>query len=306
MSAISICGLRKTFGSFTALDNVDLEVPEGVCFGILGPNGAGKTTTIKIILGLLEPSEGEVRVFGEMAGSYNVRRRIGYLPERIEYHNHVLCIDFLKYVGILNHMKPLSAERAAREILAWVGLEGWESYPIGTLSAGMKQRLGLAQALMGSPDLLILDEPTTNLDPIGRKEILDKVRELVRDGKTVLISSHILSEVEAVSDYVGIIFRGRVLRQGKLKDVVQELVRSKSGRCELIVDKKDAVLSLLRERGVDVTVDGERIIISSSDMDSVGKMVPKVLAEADARIIKFAPVGGTLQEVFLQLVSEGG
>lgn len=306
MSAISIRGLRKTFGNFTALDNVDLEVPEGVCFGILGPNGAGKTTTIKIILGLLEPSGGEVRVFGERVGSYNVRRRIGYLPERIEYHNHVLCIDFLKYVGILNHMKPLSAERAAREILAWVGLEGWEDQPIGTLSAGMKQRLGLAQALMGDPDLLILDEPTTNLDPIGRKEILDKVRELVRDGKTVLFSSHILSEVEAVSDYVGILFRGRVLRQGKLDDVVQELVHGKSGRYELMVDKKDAVLSLLRERGVDAMVDGERIIISSSDMDSVGRVVPKVLAEADARIIKFAPVGGTLQEVFLQLVSESG
>ncbi|MEM3664458.1 MAG: ABC transporter ATP-binding protein [Candidatus Jordarchaeales archaeon] len=304
MSAISISGLRKVFGKFTALDDVNLEVPEGVCFGILGPNGAGKTTTIKIILGLLEPSGGEVRVFGEKAGSYNVRRRIGYLPERIEYHNHVLCVDFLKYVGILNHMKPLKAERAAKEILAWVGLEGWEDQPIGTLSAGMKQRLGLAQALMGDPDLLILDEPTTNLDPIGRKEILDRVRDIVRDGKTVLLSSHILSEVEMVSDYVGIIFRGRTLRQGKLKDIVQELVHGKSGRYELVVDKKDEVLVLLKENGVDASIDGERIIVSSSDMDSVGRIIPKVLAEVDARIVKFAPIGGALQEVFLQLVSE--
>ncbi len=304
MSAISISGLRKVFGNFTALDNVNLEVQEGVCFGILGPNGAGKTTTIKIILGLLEPSGGEVRVFGEKAGSYNVRRRIGYLPERIEYHNHVLCVDFLKYVGILNHMNPLKSERAAREILAWVGLEGWENQPIGTLSAGMKQRLGLAQALMGDPDLLILDEPTTNLDPIGRKDILDKVRELVRDGKTVLLSSHILSEVEMVSDYVGIIFRGRTIKQGKLEDVVQELVQGKSGRYELLVDKKDEVLALLKEKGVDAMIDGERVIVYSSDMDSVGRIIPKVLAEVNARIIKFAPIGGTLQEIFLQLVSE--
>ncbi len=306
MSAISIRGLRKNFGSFTALENVDLEVPEGVCFGFLGPNGAGKTTTIKIILGLLEPSGGEVRVFGEKAGSYSVRRRIGYLPERIEYHNHVLCIDFLKYVGILNHMKPLSAEKVAREILTWVGLEGWEEQPIGSLSAGMKQRLGLAQALMGNPDLLILDEPTTNLDPLGRKEILDKVRELVNEGKTVLFSSHILSEVETVSDYVGIIYKGRTLRQGKLKDVVQELVHGKSGRYELVVDAKEKVLTLLTERGVDAAIDGDRIIIFSSDMNNLGKLLPKVLVDAGACILKFAPVGGALQEVFLQLVSQGG
>ncbi|MEM1658740.1 MAG: ABC transporter ATP-binding protein [Candidatus Jordarchaeales archaeon] len=304
MSAISIRGLRKVFGSFVALDGVDLEVPEGVCFGLLGPNGAGKTTTIKIILGLLEPSGGEARVFGERAGSYDVRRRIGYLPERIEYHNHVLCIDFLKYVGILNHMRPLAAERAAREILAWVGLEGWEEQPIGTLSAGMKQRLGLAQALMGDPDLLILDEPTVNLDPIGRKEILDKVRELVKDGKTVLLSSHILSEVEMVCDYVGIIYRGRTLRQGKLEEVVQEIVHGRSGKYELVVDKTDEVLSLLREKGVEAAVEGGRIIISSSNMDFVGRIIPKVLAEANVCLTKFAPIGGALQEVFLQLVSE--
>lgn len=304
MSAISIRGLRKVFGNFVALDGVDLEVPEGTCFGLLGPNGAGKTTTIKIILGLLEPSGGEVRVFGERAGSYNVRRRIGYLPERIEYHNHVLCIDFLKYVGILNHMKPLAAEKAAREILAWVGLEGWEEQPIGTLSAGMKQRLGLAQALMGNPDLLILDEPTVNLDPIGRKDILDKVRELVKDGKTVLLSSHILSEVETVCDHVGIIYRGRTLRQGELKEVVQEIIHGKSGKYELVVDKTDEVLSLLREKGLEAVVEGGRIIISSSNMDLVGRIIPKVLAEADACMTKFAPIGGALQEVFLQLISE--
>nr|HDO80522.1 ABC transporter ATP-binding protein [Candidatus Bathyarchaeota archaeon] len=304
MNAVAIRGLRKVFGRFVALHEVNLEVPEGVCFGFLGPNGSGKTTTIKIILGLLEPDGGEVYVFGRKAGSYEVRRRIGYLPERIEYHNHVLCVDFLKYVGILNHMKPSKAERTARDILVWVGLEGWEDQPIGTLSAGMKQRLGLAQALMGDPDLIILDEPTSNLDPIGRKEILDKVKELASEGKTIFFSSHILSEVETVSDYVGIIFHGRTIKQGRLHDIKRELTRRKAEKYELVVDKTSEVLSILTEKGVEAHAEGDHIIMFTSNPEFLERLIPKVLVDADAQLMKFTPVGDTLQEVFLQLVSE--
>jgi ABC-2 type transport system ATP-binding protein len=306
MSAIEIHNLKKVFGTFQALKGIDIEVPEGICFGLLGPNGAGKSTTIKLILGLLSPTEGEVKVFGYKAGSFKARQKIGYLPERMGYHEHVKAIDFLRYIGILSNMPSAEVDKKAEELLDWVGLSGWGEAPIGTLSAGMKQRLGLAQAVMGDPKLVILDEPTSNLDPIGRNEILERIKEITKEGKTVFVSSHVLPEIEIVSDYVGIIHQGTMIKQGKLKDIKKEEILKGKHNYELMVDNPEAVIPVLQESPFisSVTRSDDRILIQARDADQLGQKLPKILVDAKVRLIKFAPMGESLQDIFLQIMEE--
>nr|MDO8077957.1 ABC transporter ATP-binding protein [Candidatus Freyarchaeota archaeon] len=306
MLAIETRNLRKVFGNFHALKGVNIEVPEGKCYGLLGPNGAGKSTTIKIILGLLTPTEGEARVFGYKAGSFKARQKIGYLPERIGFHDHIKVIDFLRYIGILSNMQSSELDERAEELLEWVGLGGWGESPIGNLSAGMKQRLGLAQAVMGDPKLVILDEPTSNLDPIGRSEILERIRDITREGRTVFMSSHVLPEIEVVSDYVGIIHRGEMIKQGKLKDIKREAIERGRHNYELIVDRPEAIMHELQKAPYisNVARSDESILIQASDEDKLGRNLPKLLLDAKVRLIKFAPLGESLQDVFLQIMGE--
>lgn len=306
MSAIEIHNLRKDFGNFNALKGIDIEVPEGTCFGLLGPNGAGKTTTIKLILGLLTPTEGEVKVFGYKAGSFNARKNVGYLPERIGYHDHVKTVDFLHYIGILSNMPSAKVDEKAEELLDWVGLSGWGETPIGNLSAGMKQRLGLAQAVMGDPKLVILDEPTSNLDPIGRNEMLERIKDITKEGRTVFVSSHVLPEIEIVSDYVGIIHQGEMITQGKLKDIKREQLQKGKHNYELIVDKPDEIISELQKSPFvsSVTRSDDRILIQAKDVDQLGQKLPRILVDAKVQLVKFAPLGESLQDIFLQIMGE--
>nr|MDO8079745.1 ABC transporter ATP-binding protein [Candidatus Freyarchaeota archaeon] len=306
MLAIEIHNLRKVFGNFQALKGIDIEVPDGICYGLLGPNGAGKSTAIKIILGLLTPTKGEVKVFGYKAGSFKARQKIGYLPERMGYHDEVKAIDFLRYIGILSNMPSARVDENAEELLDWVGLGGWGEAPIGTLSAGMKQRLGLAQAVMGDPELVILDEPTSNLDPIGRNEILKRIKDITKEGRTVFVSSHVLPEIEIVSDYVGIINRGELITQGKLKDIKKEQLMKGKRDYELIVDKPDVIIPELQKSPFvsSVTRSDDRILIQAADVDQLGQKLPKILVDAKVQLIKFAPMGESLQDIFLQIMGE--
>ncbi|MEM2958142.1 MAG: ABC transporter ATP-binding protein [Candidatus Jordarchaeaceae archaeon] len=306
MLAIETKNLKKRFGNFHALRGINLEVEEGTCYGLLGPNGAGKTTTIKIILGLLSPTEGEVKVFGYKAGSFQARQKIGYLPERVGYYAHVKAIDFLRYIGILSNMSSVDLDARAEELLEWVGLGGWGESPIGNLSAGMKQRLGLAMAVMGEPELVILDEPTSNLDPIGRSEILERIKEITKEGRTVFISSHVLPEIEVVSDYVGIIHRGEMIKQGKLKDIKKAELKKGKHDYELIVDKPEAIISELQKAPfvASVTRSDDRILIKATDLDQLGQNLPKLLVDAKVQLVKFAPLGESLQDIFLQIMEE--
>ncbi|MEM2145083.1 MAG: ABC transporter ATP-binding protein [Candidatus Jordarchaeaceae archaeon] len=306
MLAVEIHNLRKVFGSFQALKGINLEVPEGTCFGLLGPNGAGKSTTIKLILGLLSPTEGEIKVFGYKAGSFKARQKIGYLPERMGYHEHVKAKDFLRYIGILSNMPSTEIDKRADELLDWVGLSGWGEAPIGTLSAGMKQRLGLAQAVMGDPKLVILDEPTSNLDPIGRNEILERIKEITQEGRTVFVSSHVLPEIEIVSDYVGIIHRGEMIKQGKLKDIKKEAITRGKHNYELIVNNPEAIIPVLQGLPfiIGVTRSDDRILIQTEDVNQLGQELPKILVDTKVQLIKFAPMGESLQDIFLQIMGE--
>ncbi|WXG41037.1 MAG: ABC transporter ATP-binding protein [Candidatus Freyarchaeum deiterrae] len=306
MLAIEIRNLRKVFGNFQALKGIDIEVDEGICFGLLGPNGAGKSTTIKLILGLLTPTEGEVKVFGYKAGSFKARKKIGYLPERMGYHGEVKVVDFMNYIGTLSNMPSAQVDEKSEELLDWVGLGGWGEAPIGTLSAGMKQRLGLAQAVMGDPQLVILDEPTSNLDPIGRNEILARIKDITKEGRTVFVSSHVLPEIETVSDCIGIINRGQMMVQGKLSDIKKEQLKKGKHNYEIIVDKPDVIIPVLQNLPFvsRVTRSDDRILIHATDVDQLGQKLPKLIADAKVQLIKFAQIGESLQDIFLQILGE--
>ncbi len=223
MLALETRGLAKTFaGPFgrrgpQALRGVDLEVPRGTAFGLIGLNGAGKTTFIKALLGVLRPSGGEVRVLGGSPDDPAVRRRIGYLPERLHLPSSLKPSQFLASVARLKGLSPEPAMLQAA--VARVGLAEAAPRAIGGFSKGMKQRLGLAAALLGAPELLVLDEPTDGIDPIGRMEVRQILAEERARGATLFLNSHLLSETERVCDRIGILSAGRLVREGPLDEL---------------------------------------------------------------------------------------
>lgn len=215
-------GLTKVFKDFwgrskaKAVCDVDLEVRQGEIFGLLGPNGAGKSTFVKMLLGLLYPSSGHLSVFGHSTKNVDIKKRIGYLPEETNLYKHLTAAETLDFFGALFNIS--SAERKARtdQLLEMVGLEHARNRPVGEFSKGMARRIGLAQAMINDPDLLILDEPTNGLDPIGCKEIKDLLATLRQRGKTVLVTSHLLSDLEDICDRVVVLYGGRVRAEGEL------------------------------------------------------------------------------------------
>jgi ABC-2 type transport system ATP-binding protein len=223
VSAIEVSGLRKTYRSafrrtgHDALRGVDLSVPEGSAFGLIGPNGAGKTTFIKAILGIVHPTAGTVKVLGGAPEDPRIRARIGYLPERLHLPGAWTATAFLHTVAKLKQLRPDTASHL--RLLERVGLAQAAGRRIGGYSKGMRQRLGLAAALLGSPSLLVLDEPTDGIDPVGRVEVRTLLQEEVRRGTTLFLNSHLLAETERVCDRVAILAEGRVLREGRLEEL---------------------------------------------------------------------------------------
>ncbi len=223
MPAIEVSGLRKTYRrpfrrqGHEALRGMDLSVPQGSAFGLIGPNGAGKTTFIKSILGIVQPSEGTVKVLGGSPEDPRIRARIGYLPERLHLPGSWSSPAFLATVA---RLKGLTPDKAANlRLLERVGLAQAAGRKIGGYSKGMRQRLGLATALLGSPSLLVLDEPTDGIDPMGRVEVRRILQEEVQRGTTLFLNSHLLAETERVCDRIAILAEGKVLREGRLEEL---------------------------------------------------------------------------------------
>ena len=219
MNILEITNLQKSFGEKEVLKGLNLTVPEKSIFGFIGKNGAGKTTTMKTVLGLMEKDAGEIHVAGEKVtyGQTTTNRYIGYLPDVPEYYSFMTAKEYLTFCGEITGMEKAFMRKRVDELLDLVGL-GKEKYRIKGYSRGMKQRLGIAQALLNSPKLLICDEPTSALDPVGRKEILD-ILLAVREQTTVLFSTHILSDVERICTDVAFLHDGVVTMQGKLSDI---------------------------------------------------------------------------------------
>ncbi len=226
--AISIRKLRKVFrsgtlrlGSVIALEGLDLTVGKGEVFGLLGPNGSGKSTTIKICLDLVRPTSGECRVLGSRTSVAATRRRVGYVPEAPLFYGHLKGRGLIESMGRFSGLTGADLRSGTDGVLETVGLQAAADRPIRTYSKGMLQRLGIAQALVHDPDLVILDEPTAGVDPIGARQITDLIRLLKSQGKTVLLCSHLLSQVETVCDRVAILHRGRMLAEGTLDSLLE-------------------------------------------------------------------------------------
>jgi ABC-2 type transport system ATP-binding protein len=225
-TVITVRGLTKVFRDFwnrpkaRAVDNIDFEVRRGEVFGLLGPNGSGKSTTVKLLLGLLNPTKGHVEVFGHSPRHVQTKARIGYLPEESYLYRYLNSRETLDFFGNLFQLSKAERENRTAQLLEMVGLGKAQARAVGEFSKGMQRRIGLAQALINDPDLVILDEPTAGLDPIGCREVKDLILALARRGKTVILSSHLLSDVEEVCDRVVILFGGKIRAAGALKDLL--------------------------------------------------------------------------------------
>ncbi len=215
--AIDANGIRKRYGKVHALRDVDLQVPGGAIFGLLGENGAGKTTFIKVLLDVVRADGGEVRVLGLPPGSIEARRHIGYLPENLQLPAALSAVGFLRSAGRLKGLSGDELRDQIPRLLGAVGLDGsWWNKRTSTYSKGMRQRTGLAGALLGRPRLLVLDEPTDGIDPLGRAELREVIRGAARDGATVFLNSHLLAETEKIADHAAILSKGRVVLSGRL------------------------------------------------------------------------------------------
>jgi len=223
---VSVRGLTKIFKDFwnrpkaRAVDNVDFDVRRGEVFGLLGPNGSGKSTTVKLLLGLLYPTKGHIEVFGHSPRHVQTKSRIGYLPEESYLYRYLNSRETLDFFGNLFHLAPDERKNRIEQLLEMVGLSQVHMRSVGEFSKGMQRRIGLAQALINDPDLVILDEPTSGLDPIGCREVKDLILALARRGKTVILSSHLLSDVEDVCDRVVIYYGGKIQAMGTLRDLL--------------------------------------------------------------------------------------
>jgi ABC-2 type transport system ATP-binding protein len=217
--ALDIRRLRKRYGRFEALDCQGLTVPRGCIFGLLGPNGAGKSTMVKSLLTILRPTEMDATMLGGRPGDKSVMRRVGFMPEQMRFPDYLTGRQVILYSAGLSEVPVATAKKQADELLARVGMSAWGNARLSSYSKGMKQRIGIAQALVGSPELVFLDEPTDGVDPQGRFEIRQMIEGMRDHGITVFINSHLLGEVEQMADQVAILAQGRVLRSGSVKEL---------------------------------------------------------------------------------------
>ena len=268
---VSVRGLTKVFKDFwnrpkaRAVDGVDFEVRKGEIFGLLGPNGSGKSTTIKLLLGLLNPTKGHIEVFGHSPRHVQTKARIGYLPEESYLYRYLNSRETLDFFGNLFHLNKADRDNRAEQLLDMVGLGKTQTRAVGEFSKGMQRRIGLAQALINDPDLVILDEPTAGLDPIGCREVKDLIIALAKRGKTVILSSHLLSDVEDVCDRVVIYYGGKIQADGTLKEL---LAKPDSLRITTPVLSRETLEKVLATIRHDITTGEVRVDNPTQNLES--------------------------------------
>ena len=303
MTAIALTDLVKQFGRTPALAGLSLSVPTGSIFGFLGPNGSGKTTTLRILTGLARPTSGTATVLGIQLphATGDLRRRIGFLPDVPAFYPWMTARDFMRFAGRLFGMTGALIEERTTSLLEMAGL-GSVRARIGGFSRGMKQRLGIAQALINAPDLLLLDEPTSALDPMGRRDVLDMISAL-RGRTTVFFSTHILADVERVCDTVAIIDRGRVVAGGPIAEVKRRYSATR--------------LAIQADGGIDPLADAlagnawlsriERapgsLRLTVTDLDAARRDILRVLSSSSVPVRRFEVEEASLEDVFVELLS---
>jgi ABC-2 type transport system ATP-binding protein len=284
------------------LDRLSLHVEAGEVFGFLGPNGAGKTTTLKLLLQLIFPTSGEARIFGRPAGDLAAKRRFGYLPEQPYFYDHLTAEELLTYYGGLFGIPSAERRRRVNALLDEVGIDRERRDPLRKFSKGMLQRVGIAQALINEPDLVILDEPMSGLDPLGRRDVRALILRLRDRGCTVFFSSHVLSDAEALCSRVAILAKGRMVASGLLREM---LAFSVHGWELIVADLNDEALAKLANgvRSV-VPIGGGRFQLELPLETPPERLLSQIVA-AGGRLVSLNPIQETLEELFVERVSQG-
>ncbi len=299
--------LTKQYGSFTAVDNLNLTVRKGEVFGLLGPNGAGKTTTILMLLGLTEPTSGSVRVLGldPARQPLSVKARVGYLPDQVGFYDNLTARENLNYIAKLNGMREPEMSRRINAALDQVGLSQVADRRVKTFSRGMRQRLGVAEVLIKQPQLIIMDEPTLALDPEAVREFLDLIRQLKTSGITMLLSSHLLQQVQAVCDRVGLFHKGRMVLEGTVSELAQRVLGG-AYRIHLEVEGGDAVATALRALPdvLNVSQEGTRFYNVEARADLRAEIARKVV-EVGGRLLGLSIDTPGLDEVYARYFKKG-
>lgn len=292
--------LTRTYKSQIAVNMLNLQVPEGAIYGFLGPNGAGKTTTIRMLLGLIRPTSGDIHIFGQSLKTHrmSILQKVGSLVENPSYYGHLSGYENL---AVFSRLLNVSDKRI-REVLEIVRLTAAANKAVKGYSLGMKQRLGIATALLANPKLLILDEPTNGLDPTGIHEIRELIMEMPRQyGISVLVSSHLLSEIEQMATWVGIIHQGNLVFQNEIQVLRQE----SEAKLYLDVNNPDEAYNMLLQDGYEVAVENKFLILKNVDYESSAQ-VNRTLVLGNIHVFRIREYAPSLEDIFLNLVGTGG
>jgi ABC-2 type transport system ATP-binding protein len=297
--AIDTQSLRKEFGAKVAVADLTLQVPRGEVFGFLGPNGAGKTTSIKMLLGLITPTSGTATLLGQPLGDRLTRAKVGFLPEHFRFHEWLKAAEFLDFHGRLYGMSKAERTAVIPDLLKLVGLQERAETKLGAFSKGMLQRIGLAQALLNSPDLVFLDEPTSGLDPIGRRLVREIIEGLRDAGTAVFLNSHLLSEIEKTCDRVAFIRDGRVLQSSTLADFEKETIRV----ALRVGQPTPHLLTDLAQFGTAIEMEkiNGRIHLTLASDDKLPELAAWLLSNGHA-LYELSPERTSLEDRFLQII----
>lgn len=305
MKALEIKNLKKTFKSnflikqYHVLKDINLSVEKGEVYGFLGPNGAGKTTTIKCILGLIFPDAGEISLLGQPANTSESKKKLGFLPEQPYFYDYLTPVELLNFTGMLFGIPRQQLAKKTRELIRLVGLEGKENIKLRKFSKGMVQRIGLAQTLVHDPELLILDEPFSGLDPIGRKELRDIILSLKEEGKTIFFSSHILQDMELMVDRVGIILAGQTRKEGKLSDLISLSVHN----YEIAFTGQPQLEQVLTDNRLAFTLRDKDYIVRADTQQESNRIIG-IINRGSGQILSVTPAKMTLEDIFLKEIKE--
>jgi len=304
--AISTDHLRKVYKGamgkqpFVAVHDLTFSVPKGHVFGFLGPNGAGKTTTINILLGNTYASAGSATLLGQPIGNRDVRAKIGFLPEKFQFHDFLTADEFLDLHGKLYGMSAAQRRSRIPEVLEMVGLTARRHSKLREFSKGMQQRAGLAQAILNDPDLVILDEPTSALDPVGRRDVREIVSGLKAQGKTVLLNSHLLSEIEMTCDEVAIIKAGQVIKYGKINDLISAPTTVQMRILNLTQSTTQALEKLTGR----LEVSGEWVSATIGNEEIIPELVAAIV-QGQSKLMSLVPMRETLEDMFIRVIEAG-
>ena len=281
----------------TAVDGVSLEVHQGEVFGFLGPNGAGKTTTVKMLMGLIYPSGGSATLFGRPVGDPVAKAKVGFLPESPYFYDYLTGREFLKFYGHLFGFFGATLEKRVDELLNLVGMTHARDLQLRKFSKGMLQRVGIAQALINDPELIILDEPMSGLDPIGRKEVRDLILRLKESGKTVMFSSHILHDAEVLCDRVAMIMKGKLVACGQVSDLIE---RGTTQEVEMVIDRLlPEALDRIKPLATKVVLQGERVMVALTSQQNVDQAID-IVRSTKAKLVALTPHKSSLEDLFIR------